>query len=300
MSVDPNAARHPRRFAENPLLHAGTPGVTSRNINGPTLWRVPEWVPDPLGRYYLYFSDHRGQHISLAVADELRGPYVVQPEVILRLEDAPGCIGHIASPEIWADEATGEVRLYFHGSSAVSDTQKSYFASSTDGLHFGTADATILAPFYLRVFQYEGWFYGVAKNGNRGGVLLRSCDGVTPFERGPEVIDRMRHCALVQHDDTLWIYFSRMGDAPESIFLTSWDLRGDWRAWETTATEYITIMAPEADYEGIEFPIEPSNPGPAVDVRQVRDPFVYEEDGRLYMFYTVAGETGIALAELVA
>jgi len=30
-----------------------------------------------------------------------------------------------------------------------------------------------------------------------------------------------------------------------------------------------------------------------------RDPFVYEEDGRVYLFYSVAGEQGIGLAEVV-
>ena len=30
------------------------------NINGPSLVRVPEWVEDPLGKYYLYFAHHRG------------------------------------------------------------------------------------------------------------------------------------------------------------------------------------------------------------------------------------------------
>jgi hypothetical protein len=300
MRTTPDQALHARRASENPIIRPETLGVDSRNINGPMLWRVPDWVPDRLGRYYLYFSDHRGQHISMAVADDLCGPYRVQPGGVLRIEDAPGCEGHIASPEIWADEATREVRLYVHGPSREQGSQKTFLAHSTDGRQFGAASATVLAPFYLRVFRHGGWFYGVAKHGNVSGVLLRSRDGVTPFERGPEIIPHMRHCALVYRDDTLWIYYSRIGDAPESILLTRWDLRGDWHAWEATATPPRTILSPETNYEGIGFPNAPSTPGPAVDVRQVRDPFVYEEDGRLYLFYTVAGETGIALAELTA
>ena len=34
------------------------------------------------------------------------------------------------------------------------------------------------------------------------------------------------------------------------------------------------------------------------NVRQLRDPFVFREDGKTYLFYAVAGETGIAMAEL--
>ena len=42
------------------------------NINGPSLIRVPAQVwPQPLGRYYLYFSHHKGAFIRLAYADDL-------------------------------------------------------------------------------------------------------------------------------------------------------------------------------------------------------------------------------------
>ncbi len=33
-------------------------------------------------------------------------------------------------------------------------------------------------------------------------------------------------------------------------------------------------------------------------VNQLRDPAIYEEDGRVYLLYAVAGESGIAIAEL--
>jgi hypothetical protein len=32
---------------------------------------------------------------------------------------------------------------------------------------------------------------------------------------------------------------------------------------------------------------------------QLRDPAIFEENGRIYLFYAVAGESGIAIAELV-
>lgn len=28
------------------------------NVQGPSMIRVPDWVPGRLGRYYLYFADH--------------------------------------------------------------------------------------------------------------------------------------------------------------------------------------------------------------------------------------------------
>jgi hypothetical protein len=33
-------------------------------------------------------------------------------------------------------------------------------------------------------------------------------------------------------------------------------------------------------------------------VRQLRDPAIFREDGRTYLIYSVAGESGLAIAEL--
>ena len=33
-------------------------------------------------------------------------------------------------------------------------------------------------------------------------------------------------------------------------------------------------------------------------VNQLRDPAIFEEDGRIYLIYSVAGENGLAMAEL--
>jgi hypothetical protein len=33
-------------------------------------------------------------------------------------------------------------------------------------------------------------------------------------------------------------------------------------------------------------------------VRQLRDPALFEEEGRTYLLYSVAGESGIAIAEI--
>jgi hypothetical protein len=58
-------------------------------------------------------------------------------------------------------------------------------------------------------------------------------------------------------------------------------------------------MAPEEDYEGASLVPESSRYGAVhVGVRQLRDPAVYEEDRRLYLLYSCAGENAIAIAEL--
>ena len=46
-------------------------------------------------------------------------------------------------------------------------------------------------------------------------------------------------------------------------------------------------------------PHEPSIRGDVMEpVRQLRDPALFEADGRSYLLYSVAGESGIAIAEL--
>jgi hypothetical protein len=43
-------------------------------INGPSMILVPGWVENPLGKYYLYFSHHKGDFIRLAYGDMPEGP----------------------------------------------------------------------------------------------------------------------------------------------------------------------------------------------------------------------------------
>src|SRR5210317_2197592 len=76
------------RLGDGPII---TPDMDARmggNIQGPSLIRVPDWVEDPLGQYYLYFADHRGSYIRMAYADDLAGPWTVHTPGTLRLEDS--------------------------------------------------------------------------------------------------------------------------------------------------------------------------------------------------------------------
>ena len=49
----------------------------------------------------------------------------------------------------------------------------------------------------------------------------------------------------------------------------------------------------------VDLPNEPSEGGDIEKpARQVRDPFVFEDQGRAYLFYSTCGEQGIAAAEI--
>ena len=66
------------RFKDNPIIrHETLPGPAGTSICYPSLIRVPSWLRNPLGKYYLYFADHKGAYIRLAYADQVEGPWKI-------------------------------------------------------------------------------------------------------------------------------------------------------------------------------------------------------------------------------
>ena len=78
-----------RRGPHNPVVHPGMDARILTNINGPSLIRVPDWLENPLGRYYLYFAHHQGTYIRLAYADQVEGPYKTYEAGTLQLAQTP-------------------------------------------------------------------------------------------------------------------------------------------------------------------------------------------------------------------
>ncbi len=295
------------RFAENPIIRPEMlPGRDGENINGPSLLRVPEWVEKPLGRYYLYFAHHNGKYIRLAYADRLQGPWRIHRPGVLSLDEAPGCAGHVASPDVHAVPENKEIRMYFHGPARKAKGQMTFAAVSADGLKF-KASADPLCPFYFRAFRRGAMWYGMSK----GGLLWRSPDGLGGFEEGNDPMpgaegrDKptynrpgVRHVAVLPDGDVLWVYYSNIGDSPERILRCRIDLRGDWKEWRAGPPE--EVLRPKMDYEGADLPVRISSAGAARGREHaLRDPALYREEDRTYLFYSVAGERGIAGAEVI-
>ena len=59
------------RLLDSPIITPSLHPSIGENIQGPSLIRVPDWVENRLGTYYLYFADHKGRYIRLAYADDL-------------------------------------------------------------------------------------------------------------------------------------------------------------------------------------------------------------------------------------
>lgn len=294
------------RLVDGPIVVPDMDGRMGSNIAGPSLIRVPEWLENSLGRYYLYFADHEGTYIRLAYADELTGPWKTYEPGSLQIEQShfpttcPPCsapngrvYAHIASPDVHVDDERRRIVMYVHGRDV--GRQVTRVATSTDGVHFEGRPEILGRP-YFRVVQYGGYAYALAMPG----YLYRSRDGLTGFEEGPQLFDDdMRHSALLVRGSTLYVFYTEAGEAPERILLSTIDLSDDWRTWK--ASTPIEVLRPERSWEGADLPVEPSRRGSIdVPVNQLRDPAVYEEDGRLYLLYSVAGERGIALARLVS
>src|SRR3954449_2577217 len=71
------------RLTQNPLITVASAPSLGDNVNGPSIVRVPSWIPHPLGRYYAYFGHHKGQYIRLAYADAIGGPWkIYEPGVV--------------------------------------------------------------------------------------------------------------------------------------------------------------------------------------------------------------------------
>lgn len=312
----PEAAGRPapigaRRLLDRPIVQPQMDGRMGVNLNGPSLIRVPAWVRAPLGRLYLYFADHRGRYLRLAHADDLTGPWRTHEAGVLELERTGfptedlgphelGLYAHVASPDVHVVEAAEggrQIRMYFHGLHARGADggalQRTRVALSEDGLAFDVLPE-LLGPPYFRVFRHGGWWYALAMPG----LLLRSRDGLSGFEPGPELGEPdMRHVAVLMRGRLLHLFWTRVGDAPESLLHSTLDLAGDWRSWRLADTRM--LLRPELPWEGAGLPPIPSRRG-AIDgpVNQLRDPCIFEDGGRTYLLYSGAGEHGIGLAEL--
>ena len=313
-----------QRLTDRPIITPELDPSIGPNIQGPSVIRVPDWVPGRLGNYYLYFADHKGRYIRLAYADAVMGPWRIYAPGTLRLEDAflltappqgpadelarlrsapqPANLSHdlfteattphIASPDVHVDAANQRIIMYYHGLDGLS-RQVTRAATSNDGLHF-TARPEILGRTYFRTFAHDGYVYAMAMPG----LIYRSKDALTGFKEGPSLFNpNMRHAALLKRGNSLFVFWTQVGDAPESVLLSTIDLTTDWTRW--SANPPVSVLRPEHAWEGADAPVTRSVRSTAYGhLNQLRDPAILEDEGHTYLFYAVAGESGIAVAEV--
>lgn len=315
-----------RRLLDQPIISQDMSQSLGNNINGPSLIRVPEWVPNPLGRYYLYFAHHEGRSIRLAYADQLTGPWQIKQGGALRIEDSlfphdrrqitpkidagdnlfdlgvDDFHPHIASPDVHVDADKKQIRMYFHGMVEDGD-QKTRLAVSDDGLNFQPR-RDLFDHYYFRTFEFGGVIWALSW----GGYLYRAEHAAGPFERGPALFERepvspqgtiLRHLAVHVSDNRLHLFFSRIGDTPETIQYCQVTLDDDWHQWQVTTP--VEILRPVDPWEGALLPSVQSRPGAVFAAEHaLRDPDIFrDDDGRFYLLYSGAGEQAIGIVELL-
>ena len=310
------------------------PGIThevGNNVQGPSLIRAPEWLEEPLGKYYLYFADHKGNHIRLAYSENLEGPWKIHKGGSLQLSESKFLtempeipsdvnpskflfkeykphpdqkhaiptrfddmtIPHIASPDVHIDEEKQRIIMYYHGLQKFG-LQQTRVATSNDGIHFKAKDKIVGWP-YFRTFTYKEKNFAMSMPG----IFYEKKGGIENFEIVCRLFDdNMRHAALLVHIDTLLVFFTKVGDTPERILLSTIDLKEDPKNWEVS--EPREILRPEINWEGGDLPLQPSSRSAInIPVNQVRDPAIFNENGKVFLLYSVRGENGIAIADLL-
>ena len=309
--------------------------VIGENIQGPSVIKSPTWLHNKLGKYLLYFADHKGNNIKLAHSDDLFGPWKIYEKGTLKLSESlflnekptipydyeniklgsmnnPSgyephpdqvsaipdrlddmTIPHIASPDVHIDNKNREIIMYYHGLEKFG-FQLTRVATSKDGINF-VAYKNIVARPYFRRFEYKNKFYGISMPG----VFYEEVDSIDNFKEIKTLFDgNMRHSSVLVIEDTLYVFFTKVGDIPEKILFSKINLSQKSDKWAPSEPKEVT--RPEFDWEGANLPLQKSARSSInMPVNQLRDPFIFKEKENVYMFYAVKGESGIAISKLI-
>ena len=315
------------RFVNKPIIPPFLVEEIGSNIQGPSLVKAPNWLKNPLGKYYLYFADHKGDRIKLAYANNLKGPWAVVIGGTLHLRDSHFLtenpkiphdfdidtlgvrdahkdlvehiphkiddltIPHIASPDVHIDNQKKRFIMYFHGLDEFG-LQKTRVAESKDGLNFQVKKKIVGWP-YFRKFIYKNKNFAISMPG----IIYEGSEEIDDFTIVNQIMEEeARHSAVLVNGDRLLIFYTRKGDAPERILLRTVDLTFPVSEWK--ATKPIEVLKPEKEWEGALLPNHKSVASAInTPVNQLRDPAVFTEENKNYLLYALRGENGIGIVE---
>lgn len=193
----------------NPIITPSmfTNSSDGENINGPSLIRVPDWIPTnqrahSTAQYYLYFAHHSGDYIRMAWAANIEGPYTLyddystpgnrgvldnnEADIVLSTSNPNLYIeeNHLASPDVIVDNVNQRIIMYFHSGSsyfvngAEQNDQVTWVSTSPYGLEFYNGIKPVqLGSSYFRVFEYDGDLFAL----DNGAKTNKALDGTNPW-----------------------------------------------------------------------------------------------------------------------
>lgn len=206
------------------------------------------------------------------------------------------------SPDVHVVSRTRKITIFYHCYGIIDRDQVTFKGTSFDGIHFHFDNSNSVGPFYFRQFTLNSKIYAVAKNKNKGAVLL-SREGSRSnhtFVLRTNFIPNCRHVSIYTFNASMGvIFFTIIGDAPESIYMSLFSIG----ITDYTVNIYRTckILSPFEIYEGALEPVNPSSFGGVKHlVNQLRDPFIFHDrhSSKFYLYYSFGGESGIAVALL--
>ncbi len=236
--------------------------------------------------------------------------------------------GHVASPCVIVDHKNKIFKLFFHAYGLPTKTnkrmgQKTFLATSSNGLYFGKNVSPVsLGDSYFTPFNIRNRWYAFSN----GGFLYRAPSAgetVIPFnydytkdlwerksrffkealevyskERKLDPAIGVRHLSQWINGNTMYVFFSSRTDTPERIYWASVDISDeDFRKWHIRHVEL--LMQAEKDWEGGHLKPRIAVGGYAKEpINEVRDPFIFNDNGQLYMFYCAGGERGIGMVRI--
>ena len=213
------------------------------NINGPSLIRIPDWIPpservDPSAVYYLYFAHHDGAYIRMAWATDVEGPWTfyqmgslvplgdrgVLDNGFMDLDLGMGVVieeNHLASPDVLIDDENQQIIMYFHSGSSTffngneQSSQNTWVSTSDYGLEFlDNIRPVRLGTSYFRVFSHGGEIYAV----DNSGTPRRAPDPNNPWEPPADYYDgdELDRLWEANENNTFQDAITRVLDVPRS------------------------------------------------------------------------------------
>ena len=158
--------------------------------------------------------------------------------------------------------------------------------------------------FYIKVFEYDGKHYAIGKSREDkvGSMVLLYTESLSsaPFQRIRKLARGVRHVSLHRKQDTLYVFFTLIGDMPERILLGTIDLSSPQSQWRMLPGPI--ILRPTNHNSTL----SPSKKGsaPCHPVQELRDPeFIPDDDEDITelkgtLFYTLRGEQAIGASHI--